>query len=409
MESGAIAEYPLRMTTHIAKDYSQMDAALAYLRDYGPDLSNGFTNHAPMVSEALAAMGRADAVMPWLTKNWPLRNLLMPRESASSTISTANWQDALGNDRPMEWAAFFENELSGTHWQDVVAAWTARLAPGISSGAAHGVIRVGHAVRSLTEQENAARLRELAGAFGYWASCYETLPVADYSLSPPPCGEVGELSDPGGGSLKMASTVPHPKFAKQISTSPQGGGEADGKPLSPREAIALVPFSPGDARTTRGGFTTGLRSLHDFPGFAPVICMVDVGGAHALSELTETFTRVYLANAHDPYTVIAFIHGVTACVSLRSLAPYLDAKTTHAALRYAWQTGAALYSVYGSAKPDWSDVTPPQETTEELISLAVKTGDDHAIKFTEACLREYAVNPNPVYLAAARHAIAVLE
>ena len=44
--------------------------------------------------------------------------------------------------------------------------------------------------------------------------------------------------------------------------------------MPPREAIALVPFSPGDARTVRGGFTTGLRSLHSFPGFAPVIDMV---------------------------------------------------------------------------------------------------------------------------------------
>ncbi|HEY5338571.1 MAG TPA: hypothetical protein VIJ85_10225 [Rhizomicrobium sp.] len=348
----------------LRKDYSQMDAALAFLAGYGPDLSNGFTNHAPMVADALSAMGRADAVMPWLKKNWPLRNLLMPRETASRTISADSWRQVLGNDRPMEWAAFFENALAGTRWQDVVATWTARLAPGISSGAAHGVIRVGHAVRSLAERENAARLRELAGALGYWASCYETLPAADYS----------------------------------------------GKPMPAREAIARVPFSPGDARTTRGGFTTGLRSLHEFPGFAPVIGMLDVSGdpAQIVSQLTETFARVYLANAQDPYTTIAFIHGVTACVSLRSLAPFLDADVTRTALRYAWQTGAALYSVYGTAKPDWSDVPLPQETTEDLIARAVQTSDDHAIKFTEACLREYALNPNPIYLAAARHAIGML-
>jgi hypothetical protein len=365
MESGAIAEYVLRMTRprNIAKDYSQMDRALAYLHDYGPDLSNGFTNHAPMVSEALAAMGRADAVMPWLRTNWPLRHLMLPRASARGAISASHWQDALGNDRPLEWAAFFEDQLSGARWQDVVAAWTARLAPGIHAGAAHGVIRVGHAVRSLGERETSERLRELAGAFGYWASCYETLPVADYA----------------------------------------------GTPMPPRDAIARVPFSPGDARTTRGGFTTGLRSLHEFPAFAPVIGMIDVGGADALSQLTETFARVYLANAHDPYTVIAFIHGVTACVALRSLAPYLDAEATRTALRYAWQTGAALYSVYGTTKPDWSDVPPPKETAQKLIALAVATADDHAIKFTEAALREYALNPNAVYLAAARHAIGILQ
>ena len=39
-----------------------------------------------------------------------------------------------------------------------------------------------------------------------------------------------------------------------------------------------------------------------------------------------------------------------------------------------------------------------------LLSSAVATGDEHAIKFTEACLREHALNPKPVYLLAARHA-----
>jgi hypothetical protein len=362
MESGVIGAYLLRM--NIAKDYSQMDAALVYLGDYGPDLSNGFTNHGPMVSEALSAMGRADAVMPWLTKNWPLRNLLMPRADTQHTIDNANWQSALNNDDPMAWAGLFETQLNGAHWQDVVATWGARLAPGINSGAAHGVIRVGHAVRSLSEHENAARLRELAGALGYWASCYETLPVADYS----------------------------------------------GTPMTAREAISRVPFSPGDARTTRGGFTTGLRSLNNFPGFAPVIGMLDVRGDPAvmISDLTETFTRVYLANAQDAYTVIAFIHGVTACAALRSIAPYLDAGATRSALRYAWQTGAALYSVYGTTKPDGRDIAAPEETPQELIARAVATGDDHAIKFMEACLREYAIRPNSVYLAAAAHAGKVL-
>ncbi|HEY5338727.1 MAG TPA: tRNA (guanosine(46)-N7)-methyltransferase TrmB [Rhizomicrobium sp.] len=46
-------------------------------------------------------------------------------------------------------------------------------------------------------------------------------------FSPPPCGEVGERSDPGGGPLTIANTAPHPKFGKQISTSPQVGGEVD--------------------------------------------------------------------------------------------------------------------------------------------------------------------------------------
>jgi hypothetical protein len=230
--------------------------------------------------------------------------------------------------------------------------------------AAHGTIRAGHAARSLTEKETPERLNELTRAFGYWAAGYSTLPVADYL----------------------------------------------GTPMPARDAILRVPFSPASARSERGSFSAGLRSLHDFPGFAPVIRMLDVDGdpAKALAALSETFTRVYLANARDSYTVIAFIHGVTPIAALRSLAPYLDAAALCAALRYGWQTAAALYSVYGTAKPDERDAPMPEETPQKLIALAVETADDHAIKFTEACLREYALNPNPVYLAAARHAIGIL-
>ena len=347
------------MTNH--KDYSQMDAALVYLSDYGPDLSNGFTNHAPMVSEALSAMGRADAILPWIKDNWPMRGLMMPRRAPSHSIT--DWQAALGNRAPFDWSAFLMEELQNTGWQDFVARWTARLAPGACSDAAHGIIRAGHAVRSMGEAQTPERLRELADAFGLWAADYETLPVADYA----------------------------------------------GTPRPPREAIMLVPFSPGDARIKRGGFTTGLRSLNSFPGFAPVIGMIDVSGAQTLSQITETFARVFLANAHDPYTVIAFVHSVTACVALRSLAPYLGEDAARAALRYAWQTGAALYCVYGTAQPDWSEVPPPPETQQDVIAQAIATADDHAIKFTEACLREYAIHPDPVYLAAARHAIGILK
>ncbi|HEY4123176.1 MAG TPA: hypothetical protein VGM36_01100 [Rhizomicrobium sp.] len=346
----------------LLKDYSQMDTALRALGAYGPDLSNGFTNHAPMVTEALSAMGRADAVMPWLQENWPLRGYLLARAGMKNEI--VDWQAALGNNDAAAWSAFMAHEIWETRWQDFVARWSGRLAPAIGCSAAHGAIRAGHAVRSLSEQETPERLRELADAFGYWAACYGILPVAQYS----------------------------------------------GTPMTVRDAIAQVPLSPGPARNERGSFSAGLHSLYDFADFAPVIGMVDVRGnpEETLSSMTGTFARVYLANAHDPYTVIAFIHGVTAIAALRSLAPYLNEDVTRTALRYGWQTAAALYCVYGTRKPVFGKVAAPDETPYRLIALAVETRDDHAIKFTEVCLREYALTPNPVYLAAARHAIGVL-
>ena len=53
-------------------------------------------------------------------------------------------------------------------------------------------------------------------------------------------------------------------------------------------------------------------------------------------------------------------------------------------------------------------VEPPRESRDTLIDMAVANGDEHVIKFTEACLREYDRNPLPAYLAAARHSSAIL-
>jgi hypothetical protein len=97
---------------------------------------------------------------------------------------------------------------------------------------------------------------------------------------------------------------------------------------------------------------------------------------------------------------IALVHAVTGATALRSLLPHLSPSATRSAQRYGWQLAAAIYAVYGAGLTN-----PPPAAKEikrdDLIDRAVATEDEHAIKFTEACLREYALNPKPVYLQAA--------
>ena len=45
---------------------------------------------------------------------------------------------------------------------------------------------------------------------------------------------------------------------------------------------------------------------------------------------------------------------------------------------------------------------------DDLIDRAIRSGDEHAIKYTEACLSEYSLSPSPIYLRAADHAIGLL-
>jgi hypothetical protein len=79
------------------------------------------------------------------------------------------------------------------------------------------------------------------------------------------------------------------------------------------------------------------------------------------------------------------------------------------ATRYVWQASCALYAAFGSAPPAAGPIPAPDASPETLADMAIAHGDDHAIKFTEACVREHALAPSPAYLEAARRAIDLLE
>ena len=181
--------------------------------------------------------------------------------------------------------------------------------------------------------------------------------------------------------------------------------------MAPREAIFKVATVPRERRRYAGSIASSLQALDEFPEFAPAIGLIGVSGdpSRLISELTETFARVYLANARDFLSALVFIHGVTSAAALRNMIPYLGAQTARDAARFAWQAGCALYATFGRTPAPASEIEPPRESNDTLIDMAIANGDEHAIKFTEACIREDAINPSPAYLAAARHAIDMLR
>jgi hypothetical protein len=182
----------------------------------------------------------------------------------------------------------------------------------------------------------------------------------------------------------------------------------------PSEAIARVQMIPPETRRAGfGAFTEALTQLDSFEPFKDTLDGVDpsVNASAFLSDLTATFARVFLANAHDIYTTIAFVHAVTGPSALRPLLPHLRDATTHEALAYAWQAAAAMYATFGTR----TDLTrrhlyeAKAWDASELFDRAIACGDEHAIKFTEVCLREHAHNPDAAFFAAADHAIHMLS
>jgi hypothetical protein len=335
-----------------------IDEALELLAGSGPEFSFGklrLSNHGPMAAEALIALGRDGEVIPWVER---YKRRLEGAPEPGKPIAGGDWREALGDLRRVaDWTVFFDHELAEAPWPQVLDTWTLRLAPGIVAAATHGVIRTAHAVRALSEQGTPARLHELAEGLAYWAATYMLLPGAP---------------------------------------SPSNGG------LLPSRALPQVETLAPDEQRPGGPITDFLRKLDGVPAFASTIDLVDVSTDTFLSDLTETFAGVYLANADNGH-VIGLIHAVTGPSAVRLLAPHLSPATRDGALRYAWQAAAGLYAAMAQ-RPGPHAVAPPDDDAPSLIDRAVATGDEHAIKFTEACLREHAVNPKPVYLAAARDA-----
>jgi hypothetical protein len=345
-----------------APAYAPLDDALEILAPFGTELTNGNFNHAPMVVEALCALGRPDAVFSWIEAYRPR---MIPRAATSETIDWSQWRTHLGErDSFPAWSRLFATELAEAPWRSVLDRWAMRLAPGYSAAATHGAIRVGHAARGLAEAGTRVRLRELADALASWAASYCELPTS-----------------------------------------------ADARPagLAPRAALAQVPIVPPDRRPP-GNITTALNKLAEFPEFATAIDLVDLGDNldAAVAQLTELFTRVYLANAVDTRTFIVFVHSVTALHALGNLMPHVGEQTGRSLARDAWQAGCGLYAAFGGAAP-CDDIDAADEDIGSLIDQAVANGDEHVIKFTEACLARHKIAPSPAYLAAIRHALGVVR
>jgi len=180
--------------------------------------------------------------------------------------------------------------------------------------------------------------------------------------------------------------------------------------VPPREAITKIPIVATENRRP-GNITSALAILDDIPEFEPVIGLIDVSSNidNLLSELTEVFARVYLANAHDRLTAIVFIHGVTSLSALGNIIPAVSEITARAALPYAWQSGCALYACFGGGTAVTEEIEHWEGNARRLVDRALANGDEHVIKFTEACLHRHSLGPSPAYFAAVDSAIRILS
>lgn len=323
----------------------------------------GFAFHGPMGAEALSSAGYDEQVADWVEAYKaghepvappPARDRIDPDDEAS-------WRGALGEvARVSDWAAMFERQLRDQPWWAVLQRWVPRLLPGYAGGLTHGLLRTAHGVRALPADGPPPDLllAELARGLAYWAATFTALPGRP------------ELR----GSLQLD------------------------------EAIAGVPRPDEPWTPIDAGTFARIGELSAFPDAVAALGPPDDVGA-ALSDLTAAFCGVVL---RKPALVIGPIHAVTPAAAVRTLLPYLPAPAVASVYAQAWHVGAAI--VAGFAPPGGTEapvegVTP---APAEILARAAAHRDTHAVKFAEACVREHAIRPDPVYLLAAEHVLATL-
>jgi hypothetical protein len=329
-----------------------LDEVYERLRDTGPEFDGWLSNHGPMAADALLRLGPDSEVHVhrWVDR---YRTRLEDAPAPRRPISPESWREAFGDaTRLGDWPAFFDRELAERPWPDVLCTWWPRLLPGAVAAATHGLIRTGHAVRALREEQTPPRVAELAQALGYWAARWQPVP-----------GDV-----------------------------PPRGSRAPGTAL---DALPVLGRA-GDVRRR-------LADLGSRPDWAPAVAgLAPVAVAEvpaALDALVDAAVVRYGRWAHG--NPVMLVHAATAPRAAALVLPSLPRDQWQPTFRAAWVTAAAITAAYRPAGvlPEPPSGLDPRPATE----AALRSGDEHALKFAEVAA-ESAARGVPTAVGAAQRA-----
>lgn len=346
------------------KPMHKLDLALVEIAKTDISLTNGFTNHAPMVVEALDDLGQGRAIAAWLTDTRPT---LLPKPAPQAHLDRQGIPGALGQpDRYADWCRFFEDQLAARSWQEVVANWVPILAPGFMGGLLHGAIRTAHALRALCKRETPARKAELGHALASWAATYRA-PVVDIP--------------PIHGARSMA------------------------------KVFAELPILPEAQQKSAGAITTGLMALKNVPNLAHLIASADLSGApdDVRRQMASVFAGIFCTHIDTPHRAIGFTHALTGLAATEQLAAHVPGEETPALLRMAWVAGCLLHAARSTPRPFADRPAGRVPDPDDLIRNAVSSGDDHNIKLTHACLGYYRQTKDAVFLHCIVHGQSLMD
>lgn len=328
-----------------------LDEAYERMHRTGPEFDGWLSNHGPMAADALLRLGQGGTLDRWLQG---YADRLDAAPAPRWGIAEADWLEYLGDpSRLGDWADFFAHRLREGPWREVLALWWPRLLPGSIAASTHGLIRTGHAVRALLEQETGPRVVELADALGYWAARWQPLPA-------------GPRQGAGGWAAALGPAPWTDVLRSTPALDLTGGARARLHQLDTSDAWAvfLEQHQPTEL------------AVQQVPA--------------ALDDLVDAAVGVYADWA--PGHPVMLVHAATAPRAGGLVLPALPRRLWSQTLRWSWQTSAALVALYRpqpTSQPNERidrDGGTNRPAASELADLAARHGDEHVIKFTEVAL-----------------------
>lgn len=320
---------------------SVRDATIALVEDahrYSAFYRGYLANHLPMALVALDAMGADDARIAAYATQYGAQ--LEPMPVAAEAIGSGDEQRFLGASAAFPaWVSYFVSRMAAEGRDRVLREWTARLTPGIGSGAFHGVIRTAYAL-------DAGSDGELAHGLAYWASAYEPL---------------HQFSTPAGK-----------RTPAEVLTQVSKEAGASGKRL------------PG--RSIAGRMLAASR-LREFGGWVAAAdpARLDLDG------LAAAMIRAYAATGD-----FTMLHGVTGTHAARALLRHVDSPTALAGA--LWRALLAAYVGIGApAITGWKLEGDDQLDWPAIHERACLRDDEHDIKITYSCWRGWQWTGDDIY------------
>ena len=333
------------MTADVRSDPQTMLTALERLQGTGVEFAGFLANHGPMAVDAMIRLGGAERVPDWIETYLPR---LEPAGERRHPIIDGDWAAQVARlELVQDWTDYFERAIAEQGWRDVLSTWLPRLLPGAAASATHGLLRTAHAIRNSAEAGDTTTPLldgEIAAGLAFWAARYQRLP-----------GTPGLHGD------------------RRLT-----------------EAIDRLPRLDPNAHTDAPGIGGRLDLLWSVDGLPDAL---DAWGSSidpvaTLDELIGQAARLLIDH---PEPAIALCHAVTAPAAIRMILPVVSPDQQAIAVATCWQLVGAIVAAFLPAArgvpAELVDVDVP--SVPALEAAALDHGDEHVIKLTEACIRQY--------------------